>query len=48
VSEADPHLSEIRAAMLDAGLDLTWEIHLPPLPEGEGWNSLEAQARDAV
>lgn len=31
MSEADPHLSEIRRAMLNAGLDLTWEIHLPPL-----------------
>lgn len=41
MSEADPRLSEIRRAMLDAGLDLTWEIHLPPPPEGKGWNSLE-------
>lgn len=41
MSEADPHLSEIRRAMLDAGLDLTWEIRIPALPEGEDWNSLE-------
>ena len=34
MSEQDPRLSELRRAMLDAGLDLVWEIHLPPLPEG--------------
>ena len=34
VSEQDPRLSELRRTMLDAGLDLVWEIHLPPLPEG--------------
>lgn len=45
MSEADPHLSEIRRAMLDAGLDLTWEIHLP-LPED--WNLLEDRTRDAL
>lgn len=33
IMSADPRLSELRRTMLDAGLDLTWEIHLPPLAE---------------
>ncbi|WP_326642839.1 hypothetical protein OG884_05685 [Streptosporangium sp. NBC_01755] len=29
MSEQDPRLSELRRTMLDAGLDLVWEIRLP-------------------
>ncbi|MFN2636927.1 MAG: hypothetical protein ABR585_07875 [Gemmatimonadaceae bacterium] len=38
MSEADPRLSELRRTMLDAGMDLVWEVHLPALPEGESTN----------